>query len=87
MSFKALAWTLLAAIAFSTVLVFNYWAAYQPLSTSAYSGIVLALFGLANLAFPFRFLGIRKRAVTPRWLLSPQVVWASPLRLYSGQPR
>lgn len=47
----------------STVLVFNYWAAYQPLSTLAYSGIVLALFGLANLAFPFRFLGIRKRAV------------------------
>jgi hypothetical protein len=63
MSFKAVAWTLLAAMAFSTVLLFNYWAAYQPLSTLAYSGIVLALCGLANLALPFRFLGIRKRAV------------------------
>jgi hypothetical protein len=63
MSFKVAAWALLAAIAFTTVLLFNYWAAYQPLSTLAYSGIVLALCGLANLAFPFRFLGIRKRAV------------------------
>jgi hypothetical protein len=63
MSFKAVAWTLLAAMAFTTVLLFNYWAAYQPLSTLAYSGIVLALCGLANLALPFRFLGIRKRAV------------------------
>jgi hypothetical protein len=63
MSFKAVAWTLLAAMAFTTVLLFNYWAAYQPLSTLAYSGIVLALCGLANLAFPFRFLGIHKRAV------------------------
>jgi hypothetical protein len=43
MSFKAVAWTLLAAIAFTAVLLFNYWAAYQPLSTVAYSGIVLAL--------------------------------------------
>lgn len=63
MSFKAVAWTLLAAVAFTAVLLFNYWAAYQPLSTLAYSGIVLALCGLANLAIPFRFLGIRKRAV------------------------
>jgi hypothetical protein len=63
MSFKAVAWTLLAATAFTAVLLFNYWAAYQPLSTLAYSGIVLALGGLANLALPFRFLGIRKRAV------------------------
>jgi hypothetical protein len=63
MSFKAVAWTLLAAMAFTTVLLFNYWAAYQPLSTLVYSGIVLALCGLANLAIPFRFLGIRKRAV------------------------
>jgi hypothetical protein len=63
MSFKAVAWTLLLAMAFTTVLLFNYWAAYQPLSTLAYSGIVLALCGLANLALPFRFLGIRKRAV------------------------
>ena len=63
MSFKAVAWTLLAAMAFAAVLLFNYWAAYQPLSTLAYSGIVLALCGLPNLAIPFRFLGIRKRAV------------------------
>ncbi len=63
MSFKTVAWTLLAAVALTTVLLFNYWAAYQPLSTLAYSGIVLALCGLANLVLPFRFLGVRKRAV------------------------
>ena len=62
MPFKAVAWTLLAAMAFTAVLLFNYWAAYQPLSTLAYSGIVLALCGLANLILPFRFLGVRKRA-------------------------
>lgn len=61
MSSKAVAWTLVAAIALATVLLFNYWAAFQPLSTLAYSGIVLALCGLANLVLPFRFLGIRKR--------------------------
>src|SRR5215467_16115960 len=63
MSLKAVAWTLLAAMAFAAVLLFNYWASYQPLSTLAYSGIVLALCGLANLTIPFRFLGIRKRFV------------------------
>src|ERR1700741_4068495 len=63
MSSKAVAWTLLAAMAFTAVLLFNYWAAYQPLSMLAYSGIVLALGGLANLGVPFRFLGIRKQAV------------------------
>jgi hypothetical protein len=63
MSYKALAWTLLAAMALATVLLFNYWAAYQPLSTLAYSGIVLAVAGLANLVLPFRFLGVRKRGV------------------------
>jgi len=63
MSSKAVAWTLLAVLAFATILLFNHWAAYQPLSTLVYSGIVLALAGLANLAFPFRFLGIRKRYV------------------------
>ena len=63
MSFKAVAWTLLAAMAIVAVLLFNYWAAYQPLSTLVYSGVVLALGGLANLALPFRFLGIRKRTV------------------------
>ena len=63
MSFKAVAWTLLAAMALSAILLMNYWASYQPLSTLAYSGIVLSLCGLANLALPFRFLGIRRRAV------------------------
>jgi len=62
MSSKAVAWTLLAAMAITAVLLFNYWASYQPVSTLAYSGIVLALGGLANLALPFRLLGIRKRS-------------------------
>lgn len=60
---KVVWWTLLAAIALTAVLLFNYWASFQPLSTLAYCGIVLALGGLANLVFPFRFLGIRKRAI------------------------
>ncbi len=63
MSFKVVAWTLLALMAFTAVLLFNYWAAYQPLSTLVYAGIVLALCGLSNLVIPFRFLGVRKRAV------------------------
>jgi hypothetical protein len=63
MSIKAVWWTLLTAVALATVLLFNYWASFQPLSTLVYSGIVLAVCGLANLALPFRFLGIRKRAV------------------------
>ena len=61
MSFKTLAWTLLAATALALVLLLNYWASYQLLSTLAYSGIALALFGLVNLLLPLRFLGIRKR--------------------------
>ena len=61
MSFKALAWTLLAAMALAGILLLNYWASYQPLSTLVYTGIVLATCGLMNLALPFRFLGIRKR--------------------------
>lgn len=60
MSIKV-SWTLLAAIALTAVLLFNYWASFQPLSTLAYCGIVLALAGLANLVLPFRFLGVRKR--------------------------
>ena len=63
MSFKAGAWTLLAAMALAAILLLNYWASYQPLSTLAYSGIVISLCGLTNLVLPFRFLGIRKRAV------------------------
>jgi hypothetical protein len=63
MSLKAVLWIVLAAMALAAILLFNYWASYQPLSTLAYFGIVLALCGLANLAIPFRFLGIRKRAI------------------------
>ena len=63
MSLKVVSWILLVAISVSTVLLFNYWASYQPLSTLAYTGIVLGLLGVANLAVPFRFLGIRKRAI------------------------
>jgi hypothetical protein len=62
MPLKGLAWTLLTAMAVANVLLFNYWASFQPLSTLAYAGIVLALGGLVNLALPFRFLGIRKRS-------------------------
>ena len=63
MSFKTLSWILLAAIALGAVLLFNYWASYQLLSTLAYAGIIVTLLGLANLAIPFRFLGIHKRAI------------------------
>jgi hypothetical protein len=63
MSMKTVWWTLLTAMALAAILLLNYWASYQPLSTLAYSGIVLSLCGLANLVLPFRFLGIRKRAV------------------------
>jgi hypothetical protein len=63
MSVKTLSWILLGAITLAAVLLFNYWASYQLLSTLAYAGLVAALFGLANLALPFRFLGIRKRAL------------------------
>jgi len=62
MSFKAVAWALLAVVALATVVLFNYWASWQPLSTLVYAGFVLALCGLANAILPFRFLGIRRRA-------------------------
>lgn len=63
MSFKAVAWTLLAISALALVLLLNYWASYQPLSTLTYSGIALAVCGLANTVLPFRFLGVHKRRV------------------------
>ena len=63
MSSKTVAWALLTVMTFASVLLFNYWAAYQPLSTLVYAGIVLALCGLANLVIPFRFLGVRKRVI------------------------
>lgn len=61
MSSKTVGRILLAAVALGAVLLFNYWAPFQLLSTLVYSGIAAAVFGLANLALPFRFLGIRKR--------------------------
>jgi len=63
MPVKALSWILLGAIALGAVVLFNYWASFQLLSTLVYTGIVMALFGLANLAVPFRFMGIRRRAL------------------------
>jgi hypothetical protein len=63
MSLRTLSWIVFAVIAAGAVLLFNYWASYQPLSTLVYAGIVAALLGLANLALPFQFLGIRKRFV------------------------
>lgn len=63
MSLKGVSWTLLAALAVAAILLFNYLASFQPISTLVYSGIVLALAGLANLIVPFRFLGVRKRYV------------------------
>jgi len=63
MSLKAFSWILLSAIAIGFILLFNYWASYQLLSTLAYAGIAAALGGLANAVIPFRFLGIRRRIV------------------------
>lgn len=60
-SAKTISWIVVVAIALGAIVLFNYWASFQPLSTLAYAGIVLALLGLANAAIPFRFLGVRKR--------------------------
>jgi len=62
MSFKVVAWMLLIVTAVAAILLFNYWAAYQPVSTLVYAGLVLAVCGLANLVVPFRFLGVHKRS-------------------------
>ena len=78
MSRKILSWMLLAAIALCAILLFNYWASYQPLSTLAYTGIVASILGLANVAIPFRFLGIRKRAIGAVILVGGvALTWAS----------
>ena len=61
MSVKTLSWILVSAITLGAILLFNYWASYQWLSLLAYTGIVAAVLGVANLVLPFRFLGIRKR--------------------------
>jgi hypothetical protein len=63
MSARTMSWVLFAAMAVGGILLLNYWASYQLLSTLAYSGIVAALLGLANLVVPFRFMGIRRRSV------------------------
>jgi hypothetical protein len=62
MSSRVAGWILLAVFALAAVVLFNHWASFQPLSALAYAGMVLALAGLANLALPFRFLGIRRRS-------------------------
>ena len=61
MSVRTASWIVFAAIIVGLVLLFNYWASYQLLSTLVYAGIIAAVIGVANLAFPFRFLGMRKR--------------------------
>jgi hypothetical protein len=92
MSSKTLSWILLAATALGAVLLLNYWASYQLLSTLAYAGIVLALLGLANLVIPFRFLGIRKRAIGALLLVSgvaltiAALFWPAPM-IRVAQPK
>lgn len=61
MKSKSVWWTVAAATGLGAVVLFNYWASFQPLSLLAYTGMVLALAGLANVAIPFRFLGVRRR--------------------------
>jgi len=63
MSVKTLSWILFAAMALGGVALLNYWASFQLLSTLVYTGVVAALLGVANLAVPFRFMGVRRRAV------------------------
>lgn len=61
MKAKTLWWVAVCVVAVGLIVLFNYWASIQPLSTLVYSGIVLAIAGLANVAIPFRFLGVSKR--------------------------
>lgn len=63
MSAKTVSWALFAAMAVGGIVLLNYWASYQLLSTLAYSGLVAAFLALANLVVPFRFMGIRRRRV------------------------
>jgi hypothetical protein len=85
MSVKTVAWILLIATALAGILLLNYWASYQPLSTLVYFGIVMALCGLANVAIPFRFLGINKRAIGALVLVAgvalsaAAVLWPAPI--------
>ena len=85
MSINAVWWALLTAMALALVFLFNYWASFQPLSTLVYTGMVLAICGLANLALPFRFLGIRKRSAGALifaggvGLAAAALLWPAPL--------
>lgn len=63
MSVKTPSWILFGAMALGGVLLLNYWASFQFLSTLVYTGVVAALLGLANVAIPFRFMGVRRRSV------------------------
>ncbi len=65
MSRTTIWWIVVALLALGAILLFNYWASFQPLSTVAYFGIVLTVGGAANAILPFRFLGIQKRWVGP----------------------
>ena len=92
MSLKAVSWALVIAMALGGVLLLNYWASFQPLSTLAYSGIVLALAGLANVVVPFRFLGVRRRVAGLLILVSgvglayAALLWPAPM-IRVAQPR
>ncbi|HXK12887.1 MAG TPA: hypothetical protein VMT70_24855 [Vicinamibacteria bacterium] len=50
-------------MALGGVALLNYWASFQLLSTLVYTGVAAALLGAASLAVPFRFMGVRRRAV------------------------
>jgi hypothetical protein len=92
MSAMTVSWALFAAMAVGGILLLNYWASYQLLSTLAYSGGVASLLGLANLAVPFRFMGIRRRRVGALDLAAGVVLflaallWPAPI-IRVAQPR
>lgn len=92
MPVRTVSWTVLGLLAVGAVLLFNYWASFQPLSTLAYAGIVAAIPGLANLVFPFRFLGIRRRSVGALVLVAGMAVTLAALfwparTIHVAQPR
>ena len=92
MSVKTLSWILFAAMAVGGIALFNYWASFQLLSTLAYSGMAAALVGLANVALPFRFMGVRKRVVGALGLVGgvaltfAALLWPAPM-IRVAQPR
>lgn len=61
MATRTVWWIGVTVLAVGAVVLFDYWASFQPLSLLAYAGMVLALAGVANVAIPFRFLGVRRR--------------------------